>query len=333
MKTLIITGPTATGKTRLAVTLARAFDGEIVSADSRQVYAGLDIGTGKDLADYGEPPDQVPYHLIDVVRPDEEFHLLKFIRLAREALDDIASRGRLPIIAGGTPLYLDALLKGYRMPGGAPDPHLRMKLEQASDDQLLRLLHERATPELLARTDTSQRTRLIRAIEIAFAPDCAQPAAQPLQDTLILAPWFPRETVRERIRERLDQRLRDGLIAEVRLLHDQGLSWERLDWFGLEYRFVARHLRGELSLDDMRTLLLNKIRSFAKSQDIWFRKLEREGHPIHWLPDGNPERAAELVRDWLGGRPLPPPHIRLADIHYGPQTSRFFLSNPVALRP
>ena len=316
-QTLIITGPTASGKTRLAVELARKFRGEIISADCRQVYRGLDIGTGKDLDEYGTPSNHVPYHLIDICEPEDEFNLLRFVQLATVAINDISERGFLPIIAGGTPLYLSALLNGYDLPGGKPDPELRAELESLTDDELIAKLHSIATPQLLSRVDTTQRKRIIRAIEIAMNPEAATPASKPLSTPLILAPFYDRATIRQRIMERLDLRLNNGLVEEVQNLHQQGVSWERLDWYGLEYRYVSKYLRGTYTFQQMRDKLLNKIRNFAKSQDIWFRKLERQGHVIHWIPNGDFNMATSLVSAWLSGHPLPPPEIVLDNIHYG----------------
>ena len=256
VKVLAVTGPTATGKTRLAVALAREFDGEIVGVDSRQVYRGMDLGTGKDLADYGE----VPYHLIDIAEPDTEYNLYFFLRDAAAAIADIASRGRLPVLCGGSALYLAALLQRYRLEN----------------------------------------------FTLPFA-----------LDALTLGVYYPRETVRRRIAERLDARFDAGMIEEVRRLHDaRGVSWERLESFGLEYREIARFLQGQTTEAEMRTLLLNSIRQFAKRQDIFFRKMEREGVAIHWLKAGDPAAAAALCRKFLANEPLPPPAFRMLEIHY-----------------
>ena len=313
---LVITGPTATGKTKLAVHLARRFGGEIISADSRQVYRHMDLGTGKDLDEYGNGADRVPCHLLDVVDPQEDFHLKKFIELALAAMDGIRSRNHLPVIAGGTPLYVNALIRGYDLPGGEPDPQLREELQSLSHEQLMARLQAVATPEFLKRVDITQDKRIIRAIEIALSPQAEPIHAEPLDNPLVIAPYYPRKTVRERIEIRLDERLKLGLVEEVRMLHQNGVSWEKLDWFGLEYRYVSRYLKNELTFDQMRTELLAKIRHFCKSQDIWFRKMEREGIAIHWIPEGDTATAESLVARWLAHEPLPKPSIRLADITY-----------------
>ena len=313
---LVITGPTATGKTKLAVHLARRFGGEIISADSRQVYRHMDLGTGKDLDEYGDGADRVPCHLLDIVDPQEDFHLKKFIELALAAMDGIRSRNHLPVIAGGTPLYVNALIRGYDLPGGEPDPQLREELQSLSHEQLMARLQAVATPEFLKRVDITQDKRIIRAIEIALSPQAEPIHAEPLDNPLVIAPYYPRKTVRERIEIRLDERLKLGLVEEVRMLHQNGVSWEKLDWFGLEYRYVSRYLKNELTFDQMRTELLAKIRHFCKSQDIWFRKMEREGIAIHWIPEGDTATAESLVARWLAHEPLPKPSIRLADITY-----------------
>ena len=318
---LVITGPTATGKTKLAVSLARRFGGEIISADSRQVYRGMDLGTGKDLDEYGTEPDVVPYHLIDVVNPDEDFHLKRFLELAMKAMEDIDGRGRLPVVAGGTPLYVNALIRGYTLPGGEPDPQLRAELQSLTHAELLERLERTAPPELLKRVDVTQDKRIIRAIEIASSPQADAIRTAPLDNPLVIAPYYPRQTVHERIELRLDERLSLGLVQEVQCLHDHGLPWEKLEWFGLEYRYVARYLQNKLTYDQMRTELLAKIRNFCKSQDIWFRKMEREGLKIHWLPGGDIDEATTLVRRWLAHEPLPEPSIRLADISYSPKNN------------
>ncbi len=314
---VVVLGPTATGKTRLGVALARRFNGEIISADSRQVYRGLDIGTGKDLEEYGAGRDRVPVHLVDVVDPEETYHLHRFVADARDALAGIRDRGRLPIIVGGSGLYLNALIAGYTLEGGPPAPEIRERLAGATDAELIQLLAARA-PEILARTDRTQRRRLLRAVEIALTRD-AQPGpvhADPLRDALLLGAYHPRREVHRRIAERLNARLKAGLVEEVERLHARGLSWERLEYFGLEYRWTARRLRGEMTQNQFRESLTAAIRRFARQQDVWFRKMERQGRIIHWVPGGEFRTAASLVERFLEGRALPPPDLRLDDIVY-----------------
>lgn len=318
---VMVVGPTATGKTRLAVALARRFGGEVISADSRQVYRGLDLGTGKDLEEYGTGAERVPVHLVDIVDPAEAYHLFRYVADAQAALRDLAGRGRLPVIAGGTGLYLHALIRGYALEGTAPSEALRDQLAELSDAELLAAL-QREAPDLAARVDAQQRRRLVRAVEIArsraVAPDSARADMIPLRP-LLIGPYYPRAEVHARIAARLDARLQAGLIDEVARLHAAGLSWERLAWFGLEYRCVAQYLQGQVDLQGMREGLLARIRRFGKAQDAWLRKIEREGIPIHWLPGGDPAQAVPLVERFLAGVPLPEPTLRLSETLYGPR--------------
>ena len=322
---VFVIGPTATGKTRLGVNLARRFNGEIISLDSRQVYRGLNIGTGKDLAEYAAGPDgaAVPYHLIDVVESAEEYHLFRFLPDAGTAIRSVTAAGRLPVAVGGSPLYINALLNGYRMEGGGVNPELRLELEAKTDAELLADL-ERTAPDVFARTDRTQRRRIIRALEIAHSRTSPETVSEipplPLRP-LLLGVYFPRQEVHRRIEARLDERLRQGMVEEVAELHRGGLTWERLDYLGLEYRYIARHLQGLLSRQEMRDQLLIKIRHFCRSQDIWFRKMEREGKVIHWLRHGNPREAGDLVERFLHHQPLPPPVLQLSTTYYGPRSN------------
>ena len=322
LRCVAVLGPTATGKTKLGVHLARLFDGEIVSVDSRQVYRGMDIGTGKDLQEYGEGVDAVRTHLIDCVEPTDEYNLHRFTADAARALRAIAAHQKLPFLVGGTPLYLNALLMQYEMPGGAPDPVLRDRLTEKSTPELLDRLRTGA-PDLFERIDKSQRKRIIRAVEIAEtrtgrAQEIA--ATVPPLKPVVLGVYYERREVHRRIEERLDRRLKSGLIEEVARLHEEGVSWERLEFLGLEYRYASYFLQGRITAEDLRETLLRRIRRFCKSQDVWFRKMERDGIVIHWIPHGDRVQAAKLVKRFLDDEPLPAPEIRLSRIHYGPRS-------------
>jgi tRNA dimethylallyltransferase len=322
IKNIVITGPTATGKTSLAVKLARQFSGEIISADSRQVYKGLDIGTGKDIEEYGTGNNTVKYHLIDICFPKETYNLKQFNVDAKMLINEIYINKKLPIIAGGTALYIDSLVSDYDFPISAPDLELRAELKTKSTLELADYL-KKNHPETYRNLDNkSSRPRLVRAIE--------GPALIHLQASvhnvktnfqwLIIGTFYPRKEVHARIEKRLENRLNCGMIEEVESLHKRGISWERLDAFGLEYRYISRYLRGEIKLDEMKNILLAKIRRFARSQDIWFRKIEKKGHKIYWVPGGNDKQASVLVEDFLENRVLPEPDIKLMDIYYGPKS-------------
>ncbi|MCM2357945.1 MAG: tRNA (adenosine(37)-N6)-dimethylallyltransferase MiaA [Geobacteraceae bacterium] len=286
---LVILGPTASGKTRLGVELARHLSGEVVSADSRQVFRGMDIGTGKDLAEYGE----VPHHLIDIVEPGDEFNVFQFQRRCLEAFAAIGERGRLPILVGGTGMYLEAVLKGYRLVEVPPDPALRAELTSQSMADLAERL-KRTADRLHNSTDLLDRERLVRAIEIALYEREHAPEPLPELRPLVFGVRWERPLLRERITLRLRERLNNGMIEEVERLHAAGIPWETLEFYGLEYRFLARHLKGELSRNDMFQKLNSAIHDFAKRQETWFRRMGRNGAAIHWL-DGAGEPLAEAL--------------------------------------
>lgn len=292
---LVILGPTASGKTRLAVSAARALDGEIISADSRQVFRRMDIGSGKDLAEYGE----IPYHLIDILEPGEEFSVFDFQRHFTEAFNLVTSRGRLPVLAGGTGLYLDSVLRGYRMVTAPENPALRRELEELSLEQLRERLLA-LVPEQHNTTDLLQRERLVRAIEIALHQEGGGSAEIiPLPDLrpLVFGIKIEREIVRRRITERLKSRLNGGMIDEVKRLLADGVPIERLDSYGLEYRFVSRYLSGEMNRNDMFQRLNSAIHDFAKRQDTWFRRMEKNGIEIIWL-DASADPLDRLLKEW-----------------------------------
>ena len=281
-KLLVVLGPTASGKTRLGVQLARLLHGEIISADSRQVYRGLDLGAGKDLAEYGE----VPYHLVDVVDPGVEFNVFEYQRRFFEIFDEISQRDVLPVLVGGTGLYLDSVLRGYRMVAVPENPQLRSDLA-AVPMQVLTEKLAALTPRLHNTTDILDRPRLLRAIEIAVYERDHEPEPLPELAPVIFGIRWERSVLRNRITERLRERLAAGLVAEVEVLLGAGVSHATLDFFGLEYRFVARHIRGELSFNDMFQKLNGAIHDFAKRQETWFRRMERNGTNIHWLTGGD----------------------------------------------
>ncbi|WP_206483833.1 tRNA (adenosine(37)-N6)-dimethylallyltransferase MiaA [Thalassotalea sp. G2M2-11] len=280
---LAVLGATASGKTSLAVQLARALNGEIISADSRQVYRGMDIGTGKDLAEYQE----IKHHLIDIVDPGDEYSVFDYQQHFIDAFDTINNSNKLAILAGGSALYADAILKGYRLIEVPTNPTLREELCQLSIAALkARLLSLK--PNQHNTTDLLDRDRLYRAIEIAEGEKESNRSAAPFPKIVphVMAIKWQRETLKNRITARLKARLTDGLIEEVSALNHQGVSWETLHFYGLEYRFVSQYLQGQLNRNDMVQKLNSAIHLFAKKQQTWLRRLEKEGVNIHWL-DGN----------------------------------------------
>ncbi len=280
---LVVLGSTASGKTKLAVELAKMLNGEIISADSRQVYRGLDIGSGKDLDEYQE----INHHLIDIVDPGYEYSIFDFQKDVISAYQDITDKNKLAIMAGGSALYVDSILKGYRLVEVPENIALRASLSTLSHETLVSKLLA-LKPNLHNTTDIIERERLVRAIEIAQGELDAKdelndfPALKPL----IFAIKWPREVIRQRITERLKVRMEQGLIEEVAHLHSQGVSWETLYFYGLEYRFIAQHLQGQLTKNDCFQKLNSAIHQFSKKQDTWLRRLERNGSEIHWL-DGD----------------------------------------------
>ena len=286
---LTILGPTASGKTRLAVTLARRLNGEIISADSRQVFRGMDIGTGKDLHEYGP----VPHHLIDILDAGQEFNVFTFQRLFFEAFEEIRCRGHLPILCGGTGMYLDAAVRGYRLVAVPENPELRVELEKRSLEELADLLRKLRL-DLHNNTDLLDRQRIVRAIEIARHEKEHDHSSEPFPviSPLVIGLRWERSELRARIAERLRQRLESGMVAEVERLHQEGVPWERLDYYGLEYRFVGAYLRGELNHNDLFQKLNSAIHGFAKRQETWFRRMEKHGVKIHWV-DGSGDPLGE----------------------------------------
>ena len=275
---ICILGPTASGKTRYAVEMARACDGEILSGDSRQVYRGMDIGTGKDLSEYGE----IPYHLIDIVDAGEKYNIFQYQHDFERAYRDVVSRGRTPILCGGSGLYIEAATCGYHLPDVPPDPALRAELEQLPTETLIARYEALRKPH--NTTDYDTRQRLIRALEIAIWED-AHPVSRTAflpKHTKYIGISVSREERNARIDRRLDARLKEGLVEEVRGLLERGLKPEDLLYYGLEYKYVTLYLTGALSYDEMVAGLRTAIHQFAKRQMTWFRGMERKGIEIEW---------------------------------------------------
>lgn len=279
----VITGPTASGKTSKAVALAKAINAEIISADSRQIYRGMDIGTGKDLEEYGD----VPYHLIDICNAGYRYNLFEYIRDYKSAYDNIKARGKNIILCGGTGLYIESILKGIELPPVPENTELRKKLANKSLSELTEILRQMKT--LHNVTDVDNCKRAIRAIEIQqYYHDNPEiqikTTPHPLKNALVIGIEIDRENRRNKISQRLRQRLDSGMIEEIRSLIDNGISPDDLIYYGLEYKYVTQYVIGQISYDEMFSLLEIAIHQFAKRQMTWFRGMERRGTTIHWLP-------------------------------------------------
>ena len=280
---LTILGPTATGKTQLAAVIASRIEGEILSADSRQIYRGMDLGTGKDLADYRVNGTDIPYHLIDLADAGAQFNVFEFQRRFKHAYADILSRGKFPIFCGGSGLYLEAVLKGYRLTQVPSDKKRREELSLKSLEELTEILN--SYKKVHNSSDTETMNRAIRAIEIEeyllLHPNLDFDF--PKINSLIVGVRFDRDTRRERITSRLKQRLNEGMVEEVQALLNSGLTPEDLTYYGLEYKYLTLFITGELTREEMFEKLNIAIHQFAKRQMTWFRKMEREGFEIKWL--------------------------------------------------
>ncbi len=282
-KLITVLGPTASGKTAFAVQLAYKLNGEIISADSRQVYQQMDLGTGKDLSEYTVKGQHVPYHLIDIREPGEKYTLFDYQYDFHQAYRDILIRGKTPVLCGGTGLYIESILKGYHLPDVPPNPALRSTLEQKSLPELSKILSEYRT--LHNTTDTENKKRAIRAIEIEefkLKQGNSTTTFPPVKST-ILGLHIDRELRREKITARLHARLQEGMIEEVRNILDSGITPDDLIYYGLEYKFVTLHVIGKISYEEMFRQLEIAIHQFAKRQMTWFRGMERRGLTIHWI--------------------------------------------------
>jgi tRNA dimethylallyltransferase len=291
---ITILGPTAVGKTHLAAQLANRFNGEIISADSRQVYRRMDIGTGKDISDYNVNGKIIPYHLIDVIEPKEEFNLFLFNKLFYESFSDVASRTKMPFIVGGTGLYLHSILNKYELNKIDFDDARFAELDELKINDLRERL-KKISLSLHNTTDLLVKERIIRAIMVAENENNNKILKKTDVNSLTIGVRLEREEIKKRITERLKKRLQTGMVEEVKRLIADGISFERLNLFGLEYKFIGKYLNGELSYNGMHQKLNSAIHSFAKRQMTWFRKMEREGTVIHWIEGPNYQEACEII--------------------------------------
>ena len=280
---ITILGPTASGKTPLAAALADRLGTEIISGDSRQVYRRMDLGTGKDLVDYTVEGRQVPYHLIDIVEPGYKYNVFEYQRDFLKAYQEITAKNKLPILCGGTGMYIESVLKGYRLLPVPENPELRASLEGKSLEELTGILE--GYKKLHNSTDVDTAKRAIRAIEIEeyYKQQPAEYREFPSLKSLIVGVDIDRELRREKITRRLKQRLDEGMVEEVRGLLAEGIAPENLIYYGLEYKFLTQYAIGELTFDEMFHQLETAIHQFAKRQMTWFRGMERRGFTIHWL--------------------------------------------------
>lgn len=301
LETIAVVGPTASGKTRRAVSIASELGGEIISGDSRQVYRGMDIGTGKDLEEYGD----IRYHLIDITEAGDKYNLHRFLKDFQRVKDEILSRDKLPVLCGGTGMYVETALSGLVMPEVERNEELRTSLSGKNLEELTEILKSYKT--LHNTTDVDTRDRALRAIEIQqyyyehpeAAKTADRSAAKPIE-SLVIGIDISRDARRHRISQRLDCRLESGMIEEVKRLIEKGVKAEDLIYYGLEYKYVTLHVLGQLTLTEMRRQLEIAIHQFAKRQMTWFRGMERRGIPIRWLPYDMPEKDfVEVVKQWI----------------------------------
>lgn len=297
---ITLLGPTASGKTPFAAALAAELNAEIISADSRQIYRGMDLGTGKDLVDYTVNGRQIPYHLIDIVEPGYKYNVFEYQRDFLKAYEAIKQKGRLPVLCGGTGMYLESVLKGYKLMPVPENPELRARLADKSLDELTEMLQQYKT--LHNSTDVDTVKRAIRAIEIEeyYTAHPVNERGFPQLNSLIIGVNIDRELRREKITRRLKQRLEDGMVDEVKRLLAQGIHAEDLIYYGLEYKYLTLYAIGELSYEEMFGQLEIAIHQFAKRQMTWFRGMERRGFTIHWIDATQPmEEKVAFVKQKL----------------------------------
>jgi tRNA dimethylallyltransferase len=298
-KIIVILGPTASGKTSLAVKLAKKYNGEIISADSRQVYKEMDIGTGKDLNEYKK--EKIDYHLIDVVSPKAEFNLAKWLKLTNKAIKDIIARGKIPIVVGGTGLYLQALVDGYNLSSAKPDKKLRAKMEKKNLKQLLEIIKKADYKKWksLNASERKNKRRLIRYIEIAKENKGERVEVKRSEyEFLLFGLTYRKEILWQKIYKRLIDRLeKENMADEIRRLKKSGLSWKKLESFGLEYKYISLYLQKKLTYNEMAEKLFIAIRQFSRRQMIWFKRWEKMGRKIYW--PGDEKKINELLKKFL----------------------------------
>lgn len=296
-KLVVILGPTAVGKTNFTVKLSKDFNGEIISADSRQVYAGMDIGTGKDLDEYQIGDIYIPYHLIDIVEPTDEYNLFSFQKDFYSSFKQIVSNHKQPFLVGGTGLYIDSILKEYDLRNVDFNSERAKELSSIKEDELLQIL-KKSNAQLHNTTDVINKERIVKAILISET-DSNTILDKIEIESIVIGITETRDIIKERITNRLKLRLQNGLIEEVENLISNGISYKKLDFFGLEYRLISQYIKGELSYNDMYQKLNSAIHKFAKRQMTWFRKMEREGIEINWLKSDETTKANSLISSFL----------------------------------
>lgn len=295
-KLIVITGPTASGKTRIASEIAYKLDGEIISADSRQVYKDMNLGTGKDYDDYIVFNKKIPYHLIDILEAGAEYNVFEFQNDFYKAFNDIINRNKVPILCGGTGMYIESVLKKYNLINVPIDTKFRESIKNKSNDELIELLTR--LKKVHNTTDLIDRERLIRALEIEyFSINTKNKIPTPDFDYKIFAIKYERNILRERITERLKKRLENGMITEVENLIKKGIEINKLKYYGLEYKYIAMYINNEIDFDEMFRLLNTAIHQFSKRQMTWIRKMERNGFEINWIEGelSNEEKLKKII--------------------------------------
>ena len=298
---IVVTGPTATGKTKVAVDIASIYNGEIISADSRQIYKGMDIGTGKDLKEYCVNDKKISYHLIDILNPEENYSVYQFQRDFLSSYNQIKDRKNLPILCGGTGLYIESILLKYRLQNApGPNQDLRASLNQKTTEELLGIFQNMSPEKYQDPSKKDTKNRIIRSIEIEMDKTTDKPdifTNQNLDNYLVLGIKQERQDNRDLIKKRLIERLDEGLINEVENLINKGLDISRLDYFGLEYKFVGLYLKNELTKEDLIEKLHIAICQFAKRQMSWFRRMEKRGINIQWVSPNDKDAINNLIEN------------------------------------